>query len=488
MRQRAVSQAVGSGRQRRRAAAVVWTAIFLTTALGFAALAVDMGYLHATRAELQRTADAAAMAAAAKLAGGEGDLETQVFLAAREFSLKNKAAGVAIDIAPSDIVTGRSVLGENGRYVFEEGVEPPDAVKVRVRMASDSPNGPVSLFFGPLMGVNTANIGASATAMLVPRDIVIVMDLSNSMSYDSQLKHESETEINIQQVWEDLGSPTFGNMTVFHNSAGEMPYHSSSLSTSTIKSRLGLTNVPYPYPQGSWNDYIDFVKTKLDDYSRDPDEKAYADRYGLRTFVHYLLDKRHCEWETPQLANARVQPTHAVKEAVDVLCQYLISMDSADQVGLVSYSDSARLEQGLTFDLQTISDTAYSQQAGSYGSMTNISAGMTLAVQELTGPRSRSTAKKVMIVMTDGVANRPNGETEARQACYDAADAAGEQHVQIYSVSIGSVSDQDLMANLAENGKGVHYHVPTLAISQYEEDLQDVFRTLGGRRPVRLIE
>ena len=488
MRQRAVSQAVGSGRQRRRAAAVVWTAIFLTTALGFAALAVDMGYLHATRAELQRTADAAAMAAAAKLAGGEGDLETQVFLAAREFSLKNKAAGVAIDIAPSDIVTGRSVLGENGRYVFEEGVEPPDAVKVRVRMASDSPNGPVSLFFGPLMGVNTANIGASATAMLVPRDIVIVMDLSNSMSYDSQLKHESETEINIRQVWEDLGSPTFGKMTAFHSSASQMPYYSSSLYTSKIKSYLGLTNVPYPYPQGSWDEYINYVKTSLDDSWRDADERAYEDRYGLRTFVHYLLDKRHCEWETPELSNTRVQPVHALKQAIGVLCQYLVSIDSSDQVGLVSYCDTSRIEHELTYDLEAIAVEAYSQQAGSYGSQTNIASGVDLAVAELLGPRARPTAKKVMILMTDGMANRPDNEEIAREVCIESATGTGANRIQIFTISLGSVADQELMAELAELGKGEHYHVPTLAISQYEEDLRQVFRTLGGRRPVRLIE
>ncbi len=470
----------------KRAVAAVWVAATMTVMVGFAALAVDVGYIYSTQAELQRTADAAAMAAASRLAGSE--LETTAFDIARHYSQLNEAGGVAIDLSEDDITLGRAVMDSGGKYAFEPGAEPPDAVRIRVRRSSDSPNGALQLFLGPFLGVSEADLGASATAMLVPRDIVIVMDLSNSMSYDSQLKHESETEINIRQVWEDLGSPTFGKMTAFHSSASQMPYYSSSLYTSKIKSYLGLTNVPYPYPQGSWDEYINYVKTSLDDSWRDADERAYEDRYGLRTFVHYLLDKRHCEWETPELSNTRVQPVHALKQAIGVLCQYLVSIDSSDQVGLVSYCDTSRIEHELTYDLEAIAVEAYSQQAGSYGSQTNIASGVDLAVAELLGPRARPTAKKVMILMTDGMANRPDNEEIAREVCIESATGTGANRIQIFTISLGSVADQELMAELAELGKGEHYHVPTLAISQYEEDLRQVFRTLGGRRPVRLIE
>ena len=51
----------------RRGAAVVQVAVFLTTLIGFAALAIDVGLLYNERADLQKTADAAALAAAAEL-------------------------------------------------------------------------------------------------------------------------------------------------------------------------------------------------------------------------------------------------------------------------------------------------------------------------------------------------------------------------------------------------------------------------------------
>ena len=49
---------------RRRGAAAVAVVVSLVVLLGFAALSIDLGHLYLTRAELQRTADAAALAGA----------------------------------------------------------------------------------------------------------------------------------------------------------------------------------------------------------------------------------------------------------------------------------------------------------------------------------------------------------------------------------------------------------------------------------------
>lgn len=51
----------------QRGASAVLIAIMLVMLIGFAALAVDIGYLYATRNELQNVADAAALAATRKL-------------------------------------------------------------------------------------------------------------------------------------------------------------------------------------------------------------------------------------------------------------------------------------------------------------------------------------------------------------------------------------------------------------------------------------
>lgn len=51
-------------RKQRRAVITVYVVVFIVAMFGFAALAVDIGMLYATQAEMQRTADAAALAAA----------------------------------------------------------------------------------------------------------------------------------------------------------------------------------------------------------------------------------------------------------------------------------------------------------------------------------------------------------------------------------------------------------------------------------------
>ena len=51
-------------RSSRSGAVIVLVAVLLVVLLGFTVLAVDVGYMYNTRAELQNAADAAAMAAA----------------------------------------------------------------------------------------------------------------------------------------------------------------------------------------------------------------------------------------------------------------------------------------------------------------------------------------------------------------------------------------------------------------------------------------
>ncbi len=478
----------------RRSVTIVWTAVTGVIMIAFAALAIDVGYTFHVKAQLQRTADAAAMAAASQLAD-EDQSHQAVYDLASLYAAMNKAGGISPELTDTDVVLGRAILNDDGKYSFAEGEEPPDAVKVTVRLTNDSPNGPVRLFLGQALGKGTVNLSASAIAILVPRDIAIVIDLSNSMSYDSQLKHEDSTDINIEQVWEDLGSPTFGNMTVFHNHYYEMPYYKNK-SVSKIKQLLGLNGVPYPYPGGSWDDYIYYVKYYLDDYWRPYSERKYAHRYGLRTWVHYLLDRRPSQSETPALADTREQPTYAVKQAVEELCNFLMVLDSNDHLALCSFTgraydggSDARTHQHLTGQYELVSQAAYARQAGEYGRYTNIYAGIEEGISELTSSRARSSAKKVIFILTDGNPNQPGGSySSGASYARQAAEHAISLGIQIYTITLGSSANQSLMEEIAEIGKGIHYHVPTLDVEQYEDDLKDVFRTLGGKRPVRLIQ
>ncbi len=191
---------------RRRGAVVAQVAIALTFLMGIAALVVDMGMIYSTRAELQRTADSAAIAAANRLTDwSHGSALDAARRAAQEAANANKVLGSALELEETDVVFGRAALNDNtGKYSFTETQQFPNSVRVRVRRTSDSKNGGVPTFFANIFGIQQVSIGARAAAVLTPRDIAFVMDLSSSHNDDSQLRAYKLTQINNRPVWEHL--------------------------------------------------------------------------------------------------------------------------------------------------------------------------------------------------------------------------------------------------------------------------------------------
>src|SRR5262249_25737476 len=174
---------------RRRASAVVQTAVFGSlVGVGAMALTVDTGIEFNSRGELQSAADASALAAALQL-GGQ-DATTTARQAAAAVAAQNKVRGTSAFVNGStDVSFGHAVLS-GAKYLFQENVQPFDAVQVIVRRdgaAQDHPKLP--LMFGSLLFPSGAAISASAVAMLVPRDISVIVDLSGSMNDDSELRH-----------------------------------------------------------------------------------------------------------------------------------------------------------------------------------------------------------------------------------------------------------------------------------------------------------
>jgi hypothetical protein len=203
----------------RRAAVLTQAVIFgSTVGIGIAALAVDTGLTFAAKSQLQSAADSAALAAASQLGSSENASALSLAEAAIYAHL-NEVAGVDATVVDSDVTFGHAVL--NGeKYDFHVNQQPFDAVHVKLRRDQTVSDGPISLVFGRALGMNSAGIQAAATAMLVPRDIGVAIDLSGSMNDDSELRHSkmfpSEipdqpdrpgVQINLRDVWCALNGP-----------------------------------------------------------------------------------------------------------------------------------------------------------------------------------------------------------------------------------------------------------------------------------------
>ncbi len=170
-----------SGRcSQRRGYAALMTAVSIATLLGFAALAVDVGLLYNTKTELQRTADAAALAGAWEFLLDENrfDGDTGAALAVdnsrpavADMVARNRvlSSTLGIDLnsgnaADGDIVYGLLSEPANRLDVLVPGADSTtNAVRVVARRDSIR-NGPVPLLFARIFGKNASDVSVRATA------------------------------------------------------------------------------------------------------------------------------------------------------------------------------------------------------------------------------------------------------------------------------------------------------------------------------------
>lgn len=144
------------------------------------AFAVDIARMHLTRSEIRTATDAAARAAVESLGrvrttGGATD-------AAIAIAKRNVVAGSGLTITADNVRFGAAIRGTDGKYRFEESNTLINSVRVVGERTQDSPDGPVSLMFGPLLGTDTFSPVAASTAVRLDRDIALVLDKSGSMA------------------------------------------------------------------------------------------------------------------------------------------------------------------------------------------------------------------------------------------------------------------------------------------------------------------
>ena len=159
-----------------KGATIVLVSILLVVIIGIAALAIDVGNLAATKGELQKLADGAALAGAGELGSQylsgacAGISATDIANIANDVAQKNVANTKPISLQSSDIVLGCwdfaddtfTPLGEDDCNCNQKI---PNAVSVIARRDSAA-NTPVDTFFAGVLGPETVGLRATAIASL----------------------------------------------------------------------------------------------------------------------------------------------------------------------------------------------------------------------------------------------------------------------------------------------------------------------------------
>jgi Flp pilus assembly protein TadG len=155
------------------------TAVLLIPLLAMVAFAVDLGWIALVQSDLQNAADAAALAGAGQLMDGyvqynlsTGSTQYSVLLQSQA-NAKNSAKQVAglnaaevpsLTLQDSDIEFG--FTDASNKYTPSTSSSGfPNTIKVTLRR-DNSANGPLALFFGKVLGMNTINLQATAASTI----------------------------------------------------------------------------------------------------------------------------------------------------------------------------------------------------------------------------------------------------------------------------------------------------------------------------------
>ena len=544
----------------RKGAVIVLAAFMIVPIMGMLAFSVDIGYIANVQTELKRAADAGALAGAGMLVEGR----EAAIAAGRRYAALNHVGSRLLADADVDVELGD---WDEVAQVFTPKQDAGSAIRV-IATRRDQP-----LFFGKVFGRDRFSTQTESIATYRPRDIMIVLDYSGSMNDDSELTSIGRAELggragveaNLLDIYNELGSPTFGSLrfapeyVTLHGqpASGAIPHVSVTFRSNdvyvtstkdlsnvvlefqggsrqkfegltgrtgtfkgtgsnaskridkvwvksgtnfssdgpgygerfqddnaTLKSHFGLA--AYPYPGGSWDDYINYVKNQTSIKNA-----GYRKKYGYLTWVNYLLEVREAYAETPDLWRTSEQPITALKESVKVFFAYLQEVETQDRVGLAVYnspSAAGLLESQLTNDFAYVENISRQRQAGHYEPYTNIGAGLKEGREELV-ERGRAGALKMVVLMTDGLPNRPSNESAARTYLLQQAELTAAAGIPVVTISLGAGADPGVMAEVAEITGGAHFNVPGgQSPAQYEEDLKEVFREIADKRPLKLVK
>lgn len=238
--------------RRRQGNIVVLTAFAMIALVVMMACAIDVGYMYTMQTQLDRSVDAAALAGAGMLVEGVDEANDAVV----EYLVRNPTGGSEMASCEDELSTLKTqFLAENSEHMevraghwnsslrsFEEGDELPSALSVTMVYPT------MPTFFGRALGRQSFQIRSQSIAMYQPRDIMMAVDLSASMNDDSEFSAISDLGLdyinqNNYQMWQDLGSPTYGNMG-FEPDWVTVPYTSFSATVKWRGTEVDVTAGP----------------------------------------------------------------------------------------------------------------------------------------------------------------------------------------------------------------------------------------------------
>jgi len=504
-------QSTGRRRRRRSGQVVVVFALALIILLGICVLAIDMGRLFTSKAELQNAVDSAALAAASQLSYRytDPDWRDRVRAEAKALARMNPVAGNGLSLSDGDFQFGH-YDSTTGQFIPEPSATVVDSVRIRGRRTDDSPDGPISLFFAPLFGWDEIEIsGVVAVGTKPRRFIMFVLDRSGSMCFDTDGVSCEDYEIPEDGVGYYMQASTSGWYWFpdrFYRPTGAAGWMSR---TAWFFARNDSTGQPVTafLPEhiqsrmegGHFFNFRprDYPNTVMSGWLRVPAGTTIYGRYGQgwrywEADDYYHVIPNDCGYAR---STGAVQP---LQDSMDAACAFVDLLDSGDdRAGLVTFGWKDSPDQPLTSDFPALKDKL--QSYSPCGATAEPDAMKAANDELIDSGQAQGYGHRLMILLTDGYANMLNevsyddsttrtfeflGKMVTTKIHPTVADAMAAQAVRgrnngvrIYCVTFGSDVDRALPREIASYTNAAYYHAEDHA------DLSDIFVDIFYRLP-----
>ncbi len=163
------------------------------------------------------------------------------------------------------------------------------------------------------------------------------------------------------------------------------------------------------------------------------------------------------------------EPLTSVKNAA---ASFVRQLEAGDQSALISFATTPTIDQSLTSDFTSLTN-AITQVAIRTGTTqyTNVADTLLKAINELGSERHHGDSKKVVVLLTDGIANYPTKKGDEKYAATYAEKVASDAKsldIEIFTIGLGHDLDETFLKNIA-SGSNHYFNAATSG------DLKEVY-------------
>lgn len=165
-------------------------------------------------------------------------------------------------------------------------------------------------------------------------------------------------------------------------------------------------------------------------------------------------------------------PPQPVTDTLSAASKFAQSLKSRDQIALVTFASNASLVASLSQDNQAVAETIAQltidplEETG----FTNTLAALSLAGAEFDSGRQNSNARKVLVLLTDGLPTT-EGDEDIISRAVDQALVLDESGIEIYAIGLGEGADRQFVQRLASDESNAFF-APSSA------DLESIYQEI----------